>query len=489
MADNIIYDICIIGGGINGVGIARDAAGRGLKVLLCEQGDLAMGTSSASTKLVHGGLRYLELYEFRLVREALKEREVLLGLAPHIIWPLKFVLPHQKHLRPQWLIRLGLLLYDYLGGRTSLPKSHFIKLNAPWLKPFLTQGFDYADCWVDDARLVIENAKSAAQHGATILTHTKFLNATPQDDMWQVQLSDRTIMARSLVNAAGPWFNSVAAHIPQALPTVRLIKGSHIIVPKLFEGNHAYILQNPDKRIMFAIPYESRFTLIGTTDVELSKDANLDVPIKISNAEIDYLCTHANHYFVPQITAQMVVHSYAGVRALYDDNASDARQATRDYKLLCTDKDTPPYLAVYGGKITTFRELAEKATNLLCQQLLSKALPWTKTQNLCGGDFAGHSLADFTTQLCADYPDYPNLVLQRYARTYGSNSYALLANGLGMALGDDLYSAEIDYVCSHEWAKTADDILWRRTKLGLHVSDTTKDNLANYLQTIIDTPV
>lgn len=479
---NKVFDILVIGGGINGAGIARDAAGRGFSVLLAEQGDLACATSSASTKLIHGGLRYLEYYEFRLVREALKEREALLAAAPHIIRPLKFILPHEKHLRPSWMIRAGLFLYDHLGGRISLPKSKAADLRGTPLKDEFPKGFSYSDCWVEDSRLVVLNAMAAREKGADIRTRTRCVSARPEGGLWRVWLEDvnsgqkTEISARCIVNAAGPWVTGVEGLV-SGLKThhnIRLVKGSHIVVPRLHDGDFAYILQNRDRRIVFVIPYEQNYSLIGTTEAEFSGDP---MTAQISREEILYLCEISNRYLKKQISPADVIWTYSGVRPLIDDGADSATAATREYVLEMDRVEGLPVLCVYGGKITTFRMLAEKAVNQFCDALGRKAAPWTGPEKLPGGD----EIPD----LEKEYPWLSSDLAMRYRRAYGSRARLFLTErvaGMGRHFGDGVYQAEIDYLIRHEWARTAEDILWRRSKLGLHVSDETKRSLEIYLQ-------
>lgn len=475
-------DLLVIGGGINGCGIARDAAGRGLSVVLCEQGDLAGATSSASSKLIHGGLRYLEHYEFRLVREALQERERLLALAPHIVWPLDFVLPHQGGLRPAWMVRLGLFMYDHLARRRRLPPTRSVRLatdpvGAP-LQPGFDRGFVYADCWVEDSRLVVLNARDAAARGARILPRTRLASAARADGEWRCELAGpggvpETVRARAVVNAAGPWVGDV---LRQALgqnnaKQARLVKGSHIILPRLHDGDWAYILQNFDRRIVFVIPYEGEFSLVGTTDIPFEGDP---AHVAISPAETDYLCAIVNRYFKKQVGPGDVVRSYSGVRPLYDDAAENASAVTRDYVL---DMETPQgggaLLSVFGGKITTYRRLAEHA-----MEKLSDALPcgpaWTGAAPLPGGDMPDADFGRFAAQFAASHPFLPAALALRLAHAYGTDAAAVLGgaaslDGMGRDYGGGLHQCEIDYLVSHEWAQTADDILWRRSKLGLHV--------------------
>lgn len=490
MATTAHYDLIIIGGGINGAGIARDAAGRGLKVLLCEKDDLASATSSASTKLIHGGLRYLEHYEFRLVREALTEREVLLGNAPHIIWPLRFVLPHRKDLRPAWMIRLGLFLYDHLGGRKKLPASEGISFakhvsGAP-LRDGVTKGFVYSDCWVDDARLVVLNAIDANGFGAEILTRTKCVGAKRIKDQWQVALRDeetgaqRQVSGRMLVNAAGPWCadlinpeNGVVQSDTKA--DIRLVKGSHIVVPKLFDHDYCYIFQNGDGRIVFAIPYQDDFTLIGTTDVDFAGDP---AKVKIDQTEIDYLCKLASGYFKKQISSDDVVWTYSGVRPLYAGNgeSENASKVSRDYTLKLEANDGgAPALHVFGGKITTYRKLAEHALQIITKQLGTRDAPWTARETLPGGDFPNASYDEALALYAGQYGWMDRGLLKRLLRAYGTRIELIVGTAskmtdLGTCYGHDLYEAELRYLIDHEWVRKIDDLIWRRSKLGLRLS-------------------
>jgi glycerol-3-phosphate dehydrogenase len=483
-------DVLVVGGGINGAGIARDLAGRGLKVVLCEKDDLAQATSSSSTKLIHGGLRYLEYNEFSLVRKALAEREVLLRSAPHIMWPLRFVMPHDPGMRPVWMIRIGLFLYDHLARREVLPGSRTVDLRrhpagAP-LQPRFTKGFVYSDGWVDDARLVALNAIDAQERGATVLTRWRCRDAQRAVDGWQVTLDNpqgafHTLRARAIVNAAGPWaaqFLSEHAHLshPRAL---RLVKGSHIVVPKLFEHGHAYIFQNPDKRIIFAIPYEHDFTLIGTTDVEHHGAIGA---AKIDASETQYLCEQASRYFAKAVTPGDVVWTYSGVRPLLDDESGDPAAVTRDYSLEL-DTAQAPLLTVWGGKITTFRRLAEDAADLLMQPLAIAAGrgAWTNGAFLPGGDLnkwigaGGRPDTDFDRFEQAVRLRYPHLgagLLHRLARAYGARIDRVIGDvdAPGAEVAPGLFEFELRYLHDHEWARSADDVLWRRSKLGLHFS-------------------
>jgi len=497
-------DVLVVGGGINGAGIARDLAGRGLSVLLCEKDDLAAHTSSSSTKLIHGGLRYLEYYEFSLVRKALAEREVLLKSAPHIMWPLRFVMPHDPGMRPVWMIRIGLFLYDHLAKREVLPGSRTVDLRAHAagqpLKPMFTKGFVYSDGWVNDARLVVLNAMDAREHGAEVLTRWRCVDAKRDAGAWRVRLESaageqRELTARALVNAAGPWaaqFLSDHAHEPRA-KSLRLVKGSHIVVPKMFEHDHAYIFQNPDKRIIFAIPYEHDFTLIGTTDVEHHGAVG---EARIDESETAYLCEQASRYFAKPVTPQDVVWSYSGVRPLLDDESGDPSAVTRDY-LLELDTAQAPLLTVWGGKITTFRKLAEEAADMLMAPLGSAAKrgAWTHGASLPGGDLsawigkAQRPDTDFTrfAQAAAlRYPQLPAALCQRLARAYGARIDTVLAsgpNGLGSEVAPGLFEAELDYLHEHEWARSADDVLWRRSKLGLHLNPAQRAAVARWCAT------
>ena len=471
------YDICIIGGGINGAGIARDAAGRGLSTLLVEAKDLAQATSSASTKLIHGGLRYLEYYEFKLVRHALQEREVLLKLAPHIIWPLRFKLPHDSHLRPKWLIRMGLFLYDHIGGRITLPKSKQINFNDGILKSKFTKGFEYSDGWVQDSRLVVLNAMSAREHGADILTQTACTKLEIKDGKWHITLDgNKTVTADKLVNATGPWVRSLLDdnNLSQSETSrIRLVKGSHIIIPKLFEGDHAYILQQPDGRIVFAIPYEHNFTLIGTTDESFDGNAYCAA---ISEDEKDYLITAINSNFKKQISQTDIIKTYSGVRPLLDDGDENASAVTRDYKLILDNTHGAPILSVFGGKITTYRRLAEDALDVMTDKP-----SWTAHEVLPGGDIENFDV--FVQDMQTRYPDLNSNLIYRLARNYGTRLPQVINDGdLGTHYGDDIYESEISYLIEHEWARSAEDVLWRRSKLDLHISDKTRSNIERRFQ-------
>lgn len=490
-------DLLVVGGGINGAGIARDAAGRGLSVLLVEQEDLAAHTSSASTKLIHGGLRYLEYGEFRLVREALIERERLLGMAPHIIWPLRFVLPQLNSPRPAWMVRLGLFLYDHLGGRKLLPPTETVDLSrnalGQGLKPGARKAFIYSDCWVEDSRLVVLNALDAAERGAQIAVGTRLISARREGALWLATLADaagqREVRARALVNAAGPWVEDVLQRTAAARQDrgVRLIKGSHIVVPRLYDGDHAFLLQNPDKRVVFAIPYEQRFTLIGTTD-----EPWVGVPGKatISEGETSYLLESINRYFARGLTSADVVWSYAGIRPLYDDHAASASAVTRDY-VLDIDGDaaagSAPLLSVFGGKITTYRKLAEHALEKLAPFFPLAPGAWTAGAPLPGGDMPGADFEAFVAELVAERPGLPRALLVRLARAYGTRVEELLGTArtmadLGPDFGGGLTAAEAGYLVRKEWARSAEDILFRRSKLGLHVPPGTAQALEAWLR-------
>ncbi len=487
-----LFDIAIIGGGINGCGIARDAAGRGLKVFVCEQADLASATSSASTKLIHGGLRYLEYYEFRLVREALMEREVLLRAAPHIIWPMRFVLPHHHGLRPFWMLRLGLFLYDNLGGRKVLPGTKVLDLardsvGRP-LKGAFDRAFEYSDCWVQDARLVVLNAMDAVARGATVKVRTRCKAAERDGQHWVVTYEDiRTgaverIRARALVNAAGPWASKVVSETVRlnSQEKVRLVKGSHIVVKKVFEHDRSYIFQNADGRIIFAIPYERDFTLIGTTDVDFQGEPG---PVQISEDETNYLLAAAAEYFANPPTRDDVVWSYAGVRPLYDDGANAAQAATRDYVLTTDGGDGRPLLLnVFGGKITTYRRLAESAMEKLTAALGVNKGVWTADATLPGGDFRWDGAEALAGSLRQGRPFVDREFAGRLVRHYGTRAHDILAGvsrveDLGHLFGADLYEREVHYLMQHEFATRAEDVLWRRSKLGLRFSQAQSEAL------------
>jgi glycerol-3-phosphate dehydrogenase len=487
-----VYDLAVVGGGINGVGIAADAAGRGLSVFLCEKDDLAQHTSSASSKLIHGGLRYLEHYEFRLVREALAEREVLLAKAPHIVKPMRFILPHRPHLRPAWMIRAGLFLYDHLGKREKLPGSRGLRFGAGSpLKAEITRGFEYSDCWVDDARLVVLNAMAAREQGAHVHTRTRCVSARRSKGLWHIHLeradgSLYSIRARALVNAAGPWVaRFIRDDLKQRSPYgIRLIQGSHIIVPKLFDTEQSYILQNEDRRIVFAIPYLDRFTMIGTTDREYQGDP---AQVAISEEETDYLLQVVNAHFKKQIGRQDILHSFAGVRPLCDDESDDPSAVTRDYTLaLSAEPGEAPLLSVFGGKLTTYRKLAESALAQLAPFFPKMGASWTATATLPGGEDLVSQSA-LVEALSARFGWLPSNIARRWASCYGSRSWALLEGvaeigDLGEHLGGGLYTREVDYLREQEWASEAADILWRRSKLGLFMTPGQQARLNDYLQ-------
>lgn len=482
------YDVAIVGGGINGCGIARDAAGRGWSAYLCEMNDLGSGTSSASTKLVHGGLRYLEYYEFRLVREALKEREILWRIAPHIIRPARFILPHHQGLRPAWLLRAGLFLYDHLGGRRRLPPTRTLNLakdpaGGP-LKPIYKRGFEYSDCRVDDARLTLLNARDAADRGAVIAPRTRCVSARREDGTWVLTVRKQgtgdphEIRTRVLVNAAGPWVGEVLKNVlkEETPAAVRLVKGSHIVLPRLYPQDTCYIFQNADRRILFVLPFEADFTLVGTTDLDYAGDPGT---VGASAEEIDYLCRAASEYLRTPISPDMVVWTYSGVRPLYDDCAPAAQAATRDYVLdLQAPAGRPALLTLFGGKITTYRRLAEAALERLAPYLPAtsgRSAGWTGQEPLPGGDFPVDGFDALVASTRARYPFLAEPTVRRLVRTYGTRVETVLdgaASGddLGRILGADLTEAEIRYLARAEWAVTADDVVWRRTKLGLRLS-------------------
>ncbi|ESX86485.1 glycerol-3-phosphate dehydrogenase [Mesorhizobium sp. LSHC412B00] len=480
-----VRDIFVIGGGINGCGIARDAVGRGFSVFLAEMNDLASGTSSGSTKLIHGGLRYLEFYEFRLVREALMEREVLWKNAPHIIWPMRFVLPYAKGLRPAWLIRLGLFLYDHIGGRKLLPATRTLDMSkdpaGKPLKPLFHKAFEYSDGWVNDARLVALNARDAADRGATIRTRTKVVGARREGDLWAIRVEDvqtgeaEEVKARLLVNAAGPWVDHVLSTTvgQNDVHNVRLVQGSHIVIKKKFDDPRAYFFQNKDGRIIFAIPYEEEFTLIGTTDRDYPGDPH---DVKISDTEIDYLCAAASEYFAEAVTRPDIVWTYSAVRPLYDDGASKAQEATRDYVLKADGGGgKAPIVNAFGGKITTYRRLSESMLEKVEGFLGKRGKPWTANAPLPGGDFPATGFDAQVAKLKSAFPFIDQRLARRLTRLYGTRAQVLLGLAksnadLGRNFGADLYEAEVRYLSENEWALTAEDVLWRRTKRGLHLS-------------------
>ncbi len=486
-----VYDLAVIGGGINGTGIARDAAGRGAKVLLLEAKDLASGTSSNSSKLIHGGLRYLEHYEFALVREALSERERLWAIAPHIIWPMRFVLPHVKGLRPRWLLRLGLFLYDHIGGRDKLPATASVDLReheaGEPLKSVFTKGFIYSDAWADDARLVVLNARDAADRGAEIRTRCRVTNFTREADGWRIEAGGETFFARALVNAGGPGVLGVleAGRISDRR-AMRLVRGSHIVVPKLFDHEYPYFFQLPDGRIFFAIPYERDFTLIGTTDAD--HEGSLDA-VAASKDEIAYICDGANRFFRKQVTPDDVVWSYSGVRPLIDDGSGKPEAATRGYKLeLSPQNQGAPLLNVFGGKLTVYRHLAEEAVDELTDRLASLEGPgWTDTAPLPGGDFAVDGVARLIEQVQARYSFLDAVQAERMVKTYGTEVFAIFGDAetlshCGRDFGHGLTQREVDHQRQREWAMTAEDVLWRRTKLGLRFTAEQRAELERYME-------
>ncbi|KQW45580.1 MULTISPECIES: glycerol-3-phosphate dehydrogenase [unclassified Roseateles] len=483
------FDVVVVGGGINGTGLARDLAGRGWRVLLAERDDLAQHTSSSSTKLIHGGLRYLETYDFGLVAKALQEREVLLRSAPHIIRPLRFVLPHAPHLRPAWMIRIGLFLYDHLARRELLPGSQGIKLagsvyGAP-LQPQFTKGFVYSDGWVDDARCVVLNAMDARGRGAEVLTRCAVTEARPGPDGWQLALANgRRVRSRALANAAGPWAESFLRG--QQLPArgLRLVKGSHIVVKQRFAHDHAYIFQNPDGRIIFAIPYEGRFTLIGTTDVDLPEDAAPPDRAEIGADEVDYLCEQASRYLTEPVRPADVVWSYAGVRPLLDEGGA-ASSVTRDYLLEAGSSGGAPLLNIWGGKLTTYRKLAEDGATQLGGMLGDARKPWTREAKLPGGDLGalGVDIGGFIAALQARHAGRPPPLVERLARAYGSLAEALLAAPQGSEVAPGLFEAELRHLVEQEWATCAEDVLWRRSKLGLHYTPGERQAVADWFST------
>ncbi len=480
MTDTV--DLFIIGGGINGAGIARDAAGRGLSVVLCEKDDLAQGTSSRSGKLIHGGLRYLEYYEFRLVREALIEREVLLNTASHIIWPMRFVLPHSPLERPAWLVRLGLFLYDNLGGRKKLPGTRTLNLRrAPEGKPLkddYTKGFEYSDCWVDDSRLVVLNAVDAAEKGATVLTRTACTSARREGDTWAVTVrgpeGERHFQARAVVNAAGPWVNDIIGRVTgtNSPRKVRLVKGSHIITPKFWDGPQAYLVQNHDKRVIFINPYEGDKALIGTTDITYD---GAPEQVTVDDSEVDYLLNAVNRYFERDLQPSDVVQSFSGVRPLYDDGAGNPSAVTRDYVLDLETTGGAPLLNVFGGKITTFRKLAEHAVEKLQDVFPQMGNNWTAQAALPGGDIPDADFDRFLEQTQSQYPWLTPGLAAHWARLYGTRIHTIIGQAgtmeqLGQCFGANLFEAEVRYLHAQEWACTAEDVLFRRTKENLHMT-------------------
>lgn len=496
MAD---YDIAVIGGGINGVGIARDAAGRGLKVLLVEQNDLGSGTSSASTKLVHGGLRYLEQWAFRLVRESLIEREILLRQAPHLVHPIRFVLPVLPGARSPWLLWLGLHFYDWLARGSSLPPTSELDLNTsiagdPLRRSFIA-GFEYSDCTVDDARLVIVNAIDAVERGATVMTHTRCVRVERGDE-WSLVLMSRgrrsVVTARVLINATGPWtalFSEMVVRQKKKAP-VRLVKGSHIVVPRLFDHNRAYIFQHADRRIVFAIPFHRDYTLIGTTDNDFVGDL---ASVTVTSAEINYLCEAVSTYFRAPVSIGDVVWAYAGVRPLYDDGKRAAQDTTRDHVLkFDAGYLRAPQLSLYGGKLTTYRRVAEEAIDKVASYFVPTQR-WTGNATLPGGDLGGETIDQYRARVKARWPFLAEDHADRLVDAYGSRVERVLGSAanladLGLDLGHTLTEAEVRYLMQQEWAESADDVLWRRTKLGLKFSKQQKEVLAQWMASAVKAP-
>jgi glycerol-3-phosphate dehydrogenase len=493
MSTESVYDLAIIGGGINGAGIARDAAGRGLTVALFERGDLAGATSSASSKLIHGGLRYLEHYEFRLVAEALAERETLLSTAPHIVSPLTFLLPRVEGMRPRWMLRAGLWLYDHLARRSVLPPARSIQFSTSTygqgLKPTVRDGFSYADCWVDDARLVVLNCRSAADLGARIEPRTEVRAARADGDHWHLSLhhlerGSQSVNARALINAAGPWARSWLVDGLNRRPnhSIRLIKGSHIVTAPLYPGNHAFILQNDDGRVVLVIPFQGRYSLIGTTDIPHSGPPEDAV---ISTEEITYLCRAVNRYFARNIDSSDVLWSFSGVRPLYDDGTPNPSEVTRDYRLLLDTDSGPPLLSIYGGKITTYRRLAEHALTKLSPHFPAMKASWTARTPLSGGELIG-GRDGYLSSIAARYPRLSTTLIEGIVDRHGSNAPLILRDAetqddLGVNFGENLFAREVDYLIDREWALTADDVLWRRTKAGLRLDDNAQAALARYM--------
>lgn len=491
-----VVDLFIVGGGINGTGIALDAVGRGLSVILAEQDDLASATSSASSKLIHGGLRYLEHYEFRLVREALAEREVLLQKAPHLIKPLRFQLPHVSHLRPGWMIRIGLFMYDHLSRLNKLAGSKTVKFNADDahnpLKASIKKGYEYSDCWVDDARLVIANAQAACERGAEILTRTRCISAKRDNGVWKVIVQClltgelREIQAKAIVNAAGPWAQHfIETHMEAKSPRkLRQIKGSHIIVPRLYNEDHAFILQCEDQRIVFVIPFFEKYSVIGTTDCEYKGDIS---KVAIDENEINYLLKVVNDHFKTEVNTSQIIHTYSGVRPLCDDESSSPSAITRDYTLEIEDQNGElPVLNIFGGKLTTYRRLAESALAKLQSYFPAMTDAWTANACLPGGEIPNGDFAAFQRDMQRHYPWAPIEMINRLCRQYGTRMHVLLDGAraleqLGHCFGQDLYEKEVVYLQQHEWAQTVEDIIWRRTKLKLALSATEIAALANYL--------
>lgn len=489
-------DVFVVGGGINGAGVARDAAGRDYSVALCDAGDFGSGTSSASTKLIHGGLRYLEFYKFRLVAESLRERERLWHQAPHIIWPMRFLLPHHQGLRPQWLLRLGLFIYDHLGGRKLLPKTKKVNLTTDpagrTLKSNFQTAFEYSDCWVEDARLVILNLRDAWTNGALIFPRTKLVSAVMQGRRWQLTLEDqisgqrRYLTAAQLVNATGPWVDHV---LRDALGrndsnNVRLVGGSHIVVKRRLPDDRSYMFQSEDGRVIFAIPYETDYMLIGTTD---NDNVSVEESPTITEGEIEYLCKVASEYLREPITAKDIAWHFSGVRPLYDDGADEATEATRDYVIVQDRRSDNRLINIFGGKITTYRRLAEEVLALVDQTAQKKTLNWTADATLPGGDFDATGFDALVARAMVDFDFVDPNLMRRLARLYGTQLWHLLAQchaveDLGRHFGAGLYQVEVDFLVQREWAQQAEDILYRRTKLGLRMADEEQKNLDDYLR-------
>lgn len=497
MSGKTVYDLCVIGGGINGCGIARDAAGRGLSVLLLEKDDLASATSSKSSGFIHGGLRYLEQFEFGLVREALTEREVLLNAAPHIIWPLEFVLPHRGGLCDYFKIMGGLSLYDNLGRRKKLPASRRVNLAAdhPSAVPLQTDirnGFSYYDCWVEDSRLVVLNAMDAEARGATIKTYTECTGLSRTAGGWDIETDKEVFKAKLVVNAAGPWVRKIVDSqnlAREKTPQIRLVKGSHIIVPRLYDGDHCYILRQPDGRVVFVIPYQGRYTSIGTTDIPVDHDP---ADAMASQEEMAYLCGAVNRYFDKKIEMDDVIWTYSGVRPLMDSGEENPSEVTRGYRLILDDDNGAgaPIIHVFGGKLTTYRTLSQAAVNKITRYFDGGVWPeWTAGALLPGGNIADADFPKFLAEQLEIYPHMPRDLVERYVHAYGTCAQEILCGGddvsaLGRHYGDDLYEAEVKYLLRREFARTADDILWRRSKLGLHISDQTRENLEEALESL-----
>ncbi|MGF1776379.1 glycerol-3-phosphate dehydrogenase [Vibrio nomapromontoriensis] len=490
-----MYDLVVIGGGINGVAVAADAAGRGLKVALYEMNDLASATSSASSKLIHGGLRYLEHYEFRLVSEALAEREVLLKNAPHLVSPLRFQLPHRAHLRPAWMIRAGLFLYDTLGKRVSLARSNSVKFSAEDspLKPEMTVGFEYSDCAVDDARLVVTNAKLAREKGAEIHTRAKCINAQRSNDEWQIDIEHSltgdvsSVRCKALVNAAGPWVDRFFdRQLDMVSPrSIRLVKGSHIVVPRMYSGDKAFILQNEDNRIVFVIPYMGHYSLVGTTDVEYQGNPS---EVTIEDSEVAYLCDVVNQHFKSSISADDIITTWSGVRPLCDDESDDPQAVTRDYTIELDDPlNDAPLLSIFGGKLTTYRKLGQAAVDKLAPFFPKMGPEWTRTAALPGGNFSNRE--SLVAEVMSEHRWMDESLVKRWVHAYGTMIYTLLEgkqaiDDLGQEFGAGLYQVEVDYLLDAEWAVTAEDILWRRGKLGLAIDSIQFNALTDYIASV-----